>query len=68
MTGCPIAHHGVSKASKGCSHLAASHFSKLFPGLQPVTLREEQAAILGGLGGLMHDLDGTSGDCSIPSG
>ncbi len=68
MTGCPIAHHGVSKASRGCSHLAASHFSKLFPSLPPVTLSEEQAAIIGGPGGLMHDFDGTSNDSSIPSG
>ena len=68
MTGCPISHHGVSKASRGCSHAAASHFSKLFPGLQPLTLDEEQAAILGGPGGLMHDFDGTSNDSSIPCG
>ncbi len=67
MSGCPVHHHGVSKA-RGCSHVAASSFSRLFPDLPGVEFSEEEAAILGGPGGLMHDYDGTSGDSDIPAG
>ena len=66
MNGCPM-HHGMTKAA-GCAHVAVTHFSKLFPGLSNVVLTEEEAAILGGPGGLMHDFDGESVDCNIPSG
>ncbi len=61
-----ICHHGVSKA-RGCPHSAVSRFGRLFtlPGL-PVS--EEQAALLGGPGGLMHDFDGESANCDIPAG
>ncbi len=66
MSGCPVHHHGMSKAS-GCEHVAVGTFSKLFakPGL---AVSEEEAAILGGPGGLMHDFDGKSSDSRIPSG
>ncbi len=67
MAGCPIHHHGVTKA-RGCSHVAVSSFSKLFPGLDGVVLSEEEAAILGGPGGLMHDYDGSSSDSNIGAG
>lgn len=66
MSGCPM-HHGMAKA-QGCSHAAVSSFSKLFPTLSGVTINEEEAALLGGPGGLMHDFDGTSNDCEIPAG
>ena len=66
MTRRTICHHGMAKA-QGCSHVAVGKFSKLFdlPGL-PVT--EEEAAIIGGPGGLMHDFDCTSPDCEVPAG
>lgn len=67
MSGCPVQHHGVTKA-RGCSHAAVSSFSKLFPDLEGVPVSEENAAILGGPGGLMHDFDGNSNDCDIPAG
>lgn len=67
MQGCPIQHHGLSKA-RGCSHVAVSNFSKLFPGLQGVPVSEDEAVILGGPGGLMHDFDGNSNDSTIPAG
>ena len=67
MTGCPVRHHGMTKA-RGCSHVAVSNFCKLFPGLQGVILSEDEAEILGGPGGLMHDFDGQSPDCQIPAG
>jgi hypothetical protein len=54
--------------ARGCSHVAASSFSKLFPDCPGVELSEEEAAILGGPGGLMHDYDGSSGDSEIPAG
>ena len=66
MTGCPM-HHGMAKA-RGCTHAAASSFSKLFPDLAGLKVTEEDAAILGGPGGLMHDFDGESEDCAIPAG
>ncbi len=67
MSGCPIQHHGVAKA-KGCAHIAVSKFSKLFPDLPGLPVSEEEAAVLGGPGGLMHDFDDQSPDCAIPSG
>ena len=67
MTGCPVHHHGMSKA-KGCEHVAVSNFSKLFPDLEGVGVSEQEAAILGGPGGIMHDFDGASGDSGIPAG
>lgn len=72
MNGCPVAHHGMSKA-RGCEHVAVSSFGKLFslganPITEGVTLSEEEAAILGGPGGLMHDFDGRSPDSEIPAG
>jgi hypothetical protein len=56
----------MSKAS-GCEHVAVSSFSKLF-GDAPLEISEEEAAILGGPGGLMHDFDGGSKDSEIPAG
>ena len=67
MKGCPVSHHGMSKV-QGCKHVAVSSFSKLFSGLDGVRVSEEEATILGGPGGIMHDFDGVSGDSSIPSG
>ena len=66
MSGCPVHHHGVMKAH-GCEHVAVGKFSKLFD-LDGLRISEEEAAILGGPGGLMHDLDGTSNDNAIPAG
>lgn len=66
MSTCPIHHHGVSK-SRGCEHVAASHFSRLFPDLNSLTLTEEHAIAMGGPGRLMHDYDGQSPDCGIPA-
>lgn len=66
MSGCPVKHHGMTKAI-GCQHVAVSSFSKLFPDLPGVVVSEEDAAILGGPGGLMHDFDGNSNDCDIPA-
>ncbi len=53
--------------AKGCSHVAVGKFSKLFdlPGLE---VSEEEAAIIGGPGGLMHDFDGNTPDCDVPAG
>ena len=67
MTGCPVHHHGIAKAS-GCEHTAATTFSKLFANLTTLNVTEQEAAILGGPGGLMHDFDGASPDCEIPAG
>ena len=67
MSGCPVQHHGMTKA-RGCKHVAASSFSKLFADLPGLVVSEEDAAILGGPGGLMHDFDGESNDCDIPAG
>ena len=66
MAGCPM-HHGVTKA-RGCTHVAVSNFSKLFPQLAGVTLTEQEANIIGGPGGLMHDFDDESPESPIPSG
>ncbi len=74
-SGCPVQHHGTSKAS-GCQHAALGHFSELFkkkksgksyspPGVE---VSEDEAAILGGPGGIMHDYDSSSGDSGIPAG
>ena len=64
---CPVHHHGVTKA-RGCKHVAVSTFSRLFPKLKGLPVSEAEAALLGGPGGLMHDFDGTSGNCPIPAG
>ncbi len=65
---CPVKHHGVSKAS-GCGHVAVTTFSRLFDDSVPnLTLTEEEAAIIGGPGGLMHDFDGATEDSPIPTG
>lgn len=67
MSGCPVHHHGMSKA-KGCSHLAASSFTKLFPNLSGLPVSEEEAVIIGGPGGLMHDFNDESCDSEMPAG
>ena len=66
MAGCPM-HHGMAKAS-GCTHVAVSTFSKLFPRATGVAVSEQEAAVIGGPGGLMHDFDGASKDSTIPAG
>lgn len=68
--------HGTSKA-KGCTHLEQGTFCKLFPGLKPWAEEfgikdpceaEEVAEIIGGVNGLMHDADLSSGDAEdIPA-
>jgi hypothetical protein len=67
MSGCPVSHHGMSKAS-GCKHVAVSHFGRLLPVMGSGDLSEQEAAAIGGPGGLMHDFDDTSADSSIPAG
>jgi hypothetical protein len=60
-------HHGMAKA-RGCAHVAVGSFSRLFPDLPSLPVSEEEAAIIGGPGGLMHDFDDASPDCAIPTG
>ena len=64
MSGCPVHHHGVTKA-RGCKHVAVSSFSKLFPSLPGLPVSKADAAFLGGPGGRMHDFDGGSANCPI---
>lgn len=72
--------HGTSKA-KGCSHLSLGNFCELFGHEKPklpswakdcnITQQceaERIAALLGGIGSIMHDTDGSSPDSSIPAG
>lgn len=67
MSGCPVHHHGVSKA-KGCAHAKLGNFGKLFPKLDPCPLDESQAAALGGENSPMHDVGNNSGDSQLPAG
>ena len=69
MTGCPVHHHGMSKA-RGCKHVAVGKFGSLFlkHNQKGLAVSEDDARILGGPGGVMHDFDGSSGDCAIPAG
>ena len=75
MSGCPVQHHGTSKA-RGCEHAAVGHFSELFAKKKSgnkytpagVEVSEEEAAVLGGPGGVMHDYDSSSHDSGIPAG
>lgn len=60
-------HHGVAKPA-GCGHVAVGKFSRLFPDLPSLAITEEEAALIGGPGGLMHDFDDTSPDSAIPAG
>ena len=65
MTGNSKCHHGMAKAH-GCEHVAVGKFSKLFD-LPNLVVTEEEAVIIGGPGGIMHDFDGGSPDCEIPA-
>jgi hypothetical protein len=67
MTAPVSCHHGMAKA-KGCSHVAVGRFSHLFPNLDPLTITEDEAAAIGGPGGVMHDFDSTSPDSAVPAG
>lgn len=67
--------HGMTKA-RGCSHMRLGNFCKMFPKLTPWSEdygikhqceAEEVAAILGAAGGLMHDVNSSSGDSRIPA-
>ncbi len=67
--------HGTTKA-KGCSHARLGNFCKMFPGLKSwadeygITEQceaEEIAAILGSSGGIMHDVNSSSGDSAVPA-
>ena len=65
-----VCHHGVSKA-KGCQHLRLGHFDKLFPKLQARRVADprEEARVLGGIGGVMHDANDSSRDNgNLPAG
>lgn len=66
MSGCPVKHHGMSKA-RGCSHTAVSRFGRML-NIGNADLTEAEAAAIGGPGGLMHDFDGSSPDSGIPAG
>ncbi len=59
-------HHGMAKA-KGCSHVAVGNFSHLFD-LDALTITEDEAAAIGGPGGVMHDFDSSSPDSAVPAG
>ncbi len=68
--------HGTTKA-KGCSHMRLGNFCKLFPklkswgdeyGIKHQCEAEEVAAILGGSGGIMHDVNSSSADSETPAG
>lgn len=67
MTAPTPCHHGTAKA-RGCSHVAVGKFSHLFPDLKPLTITEDEAAAIGGPGGVMHDFDGASPDSIVPAG
>ncbi|MGI3210577.1 peroxidase family protein [Roseovarius tibetensis] len=54
--------------TRGCSHVAVGTFSHLFPKLDPVVLTEDEAAAIGGPGGVMHDFDSGSPDSAVPAG
>ncbi len=58
--------HGVSKAA-GCQHVAVGKFSHLFPKLKPLEITEDEAAVIGGPGGIMHDFDDGSPDSAVPA-
>lgn len=68
--------HGTSKAM-GCSHARLGNFCKMFPRLKTWAERcdidsrceaEQIAEILGGRGGIMHDINSSSPDSGIPAG
>ena len=67
MTDPHVNHHGMAKA-KGCAHLALGKFSRLFPGLTNLQITEDEAAAIGGPGGVMHDFDDSSPDGDVPAG
>jgi len=67
MTAPTPCHHGMAKA-RGCSHIAVGKFSHLFPKLKPLVITEDEAAAIGGVGGVMHDHDSTSADSTVPAG
>ncbi len=68
--------HGTSKA-RGCSHARLGNFCKLLPDLPTWAQQcdihdkceaEEIAAALGGPGGIMHDVNSSSPDGTLPAG
>lgn len=67
MTAPTPCYHGMAKA-RGCSQLAVGNFSHLFPKLKPLKITEDEAAAIGGPGGVMHDFDGASPDSIVPAG
>lgn len=67
--------HGTAKA-KGCSHLSLGNFCKLFPdlktwaedcGIGHQCEAEHIAEMLGGPGGIMHDVNSGSPDSNMPA-
>ena len=67
MTDPHVSHHGITKA-RGCAHVAVGKFSKLFPDLDNLEITEDEAAAIGGPGGVMHDFDDSSPDGDVPAG
>ena len=67
MTDPHVSHHGVTKA-RGCAHVAVGKFSRLFPDLDNLVITEDEAAAIGGPGGVMHDFDDSSPDGDVPAG
>lgn len=67
MNGCPVQHHGMSKA-KGCSHAGLGNFGKLFPKLKPLPVTAAQASDLGGKNSVMHDVGNNGPDSPVPAG
>lgn len=67
--------HGTAKP-QGCEHLRLGNFCKLFPdlptwaedcGIKDPCEAEHVAAVLGGPGGIMHDITSSSGDSELPA-
>ncbi|GEM_PF-823618 len=72
-SGCPVRHHGVSKAL-GCQHAGFGSFGHLFKKpedgkpLDGFDFDDELLAIIAGPGGLMHDEGQDSPDSALPAG
>ena len=66
MAGCPVSHHGMSKAL-GCQHAALGKFGRLFD-LDPLEPSDAILESLGASGGLMHDQQDKSSDSELPAG
>ncbi len=66
-SGCPVSHHGVSKAL-GCQHAGFGAFGTLFnPALPRFEFRDELMSLIAGPGQLMHDESQDSPDSALPA-